>query len=252
MEEKTKLIVNEVVVVGKLKNPEDKTPIQLPADASPADVARAIREKFKFVRISEPVAAAKSAGVKEGEFLHVRYTDLGGDTYTKNGKTIRLNKKTTDPGFDVIFKSTRLEVFNEIKREIIENNFKPVAGDPNSGEIVLTEFGVTGFWDKFPLHFKYYVHFYDPKQGGKLVPFLSPVKQDDGTYKKEPAISNMGQHFVYEDEYDNLEHLRAQIRDRFQKWEVPPVTTNTDNRGVKDVVPETPPIPTPVAKEDDV
>jgi len=248
---KPKLIVNEVVVVGRLKNPDDKTPIQLAADATPADVAKAIRDKFKFVRISEPVKGALDAGVKEGEFIHIRLSDLGGEIYTKGSRTLRLNKETTDPGYNVVFKSTRMDLFNELKGEIIANKFKPVANDPNSGEIILTEFGVTGLWDKFPLGFKYNVQWYDPKQGGKLVPFLSPVKQPDGTYKRVQAVSNIGQHFVYQDDYINLEFLREGIREKLAQWKIQPVLTNTDDRGIKDVPAPPEIVVPPTTKTDD-
>jgi hypothetical protein len=249
-ESKTKLMLHEITIVGKLKNPDDKTPITLEAGASHEDMVKAIRTKFKFVRVSEPSKTATDAGVKEGEYIHIRMADPGGDVQIKNGKTFKLTRKTTEPGYDVLFKSVRAVTFNEIKQEIINGNFEPVAGDLNSGEIILTQLGLIGYWDKFPLGFDYFVHFYDPKQGGKLAEFMSPVKQDDGTYKKTKSISNTGQHFVYEDEYDNLEFLREQIRKKVEKWKVPPVLQNVDPRGVKDE-PAKPEITPPVTKTDD-
>jgi len=233
MTEETKLILNKVVVVGKLRNPEDKTPIE--AGLTGKDLAMAIKNKFKFERDTEIAKEALDLGLKNGKFFHVQYSAFVNDTQLIKGVEVKKSSKTTVPGFDVIFQSQRKVIFEEIKAEIIANRFEPLAGDPNSGSIVLTHYGVVGYWDIFPLGFKYHPHWYDPKQGGKLVNVMSVVKQPDGTFKRDVAISEKASHFVYEDEYDNLEMLREAKRQDCAKYKLPDPKANDSSKTDADI-----------------
>lgn len=236
-ESKTKLILNKVVIVGKLKNPEDKTPIEITAamKADPELLAKAIKEKFKFERETELVKAATEQGLQNGKFFHAQFSAFVNDSVIIKGREITKSTPTTVPGFDVIFQRQRRGIYDEIKTELIANRFEPLAGDPNCGSVVLTHYGVTGFWDNFPLGFKYHPHWYDPKQNGKLVPLMAVRKKPDGTYIREQAVSKTASHFVYEDEYDNIEVLRETIRENCAKYKLQEPTVNDSSKTIEDV-----------------
>ena len=67
MAEESKLILNKVVIVGKLRNPEDKTPIE--ASVTGKDLAIAIKAKFKFERDTEIAKEGLDLGLKNGKFF---------------------------------------------------------------------------------------------------------------------------------------------------------------------------------------
>lgn len=240
------LIPHEVVIVGKLRDGKD-APID--PNLTGKDLRDAILGKFKFTRTSELNAEAIKEGLKAGNFYHIQVADPGGDVVVlKNGKKVRKNSETTKVGFDVVFERQRTRLYNELKGEILAGKFEPTAGDPNSGQITLTEFVIVGKWDEFPLGFKYNPHTFNPQTGKKEM-LKATRKTDDGKYIKEPAVSKMGRHFVYEDEIDILEALRDTIREDAAKYKIaePELTAGAaqSGRGDEKVVeppkPETPP-----------
>lgn len=253
---KEKFIPNEVIVVGKKRDENDKEPVDV--NLVGKELAKAILAKYKFIRETAPSKEATQAGILTGKFMHIRVSDSGGaKVMLSNGKTVRASSKTTEFGFDNVFESQRAVTFNEIKQEIIELRFEPLAGDPNCGQIKLTEFALIGYWDEFPMGFDFYPHFFDVKNGNKLVPLMAARKQDDGSFKKEQAIANMGRHLVYENEIDNLETLRDNIRKKNERFKVPVKTVNTDDRGTTakgegDQTPVNPPAPAGAKADDDV
>jgi len=230
-----RIIPNEVILVGKLR--EGKTAdISLTADRSIAEVLTQVLETFKFTRDTNPSEAAKMAGFLQGKFFHIQMGDPGGEMITlPNGNKVRRSRKTTKPGFDVIFQASRATTFEEIKLELLDKSrditrrIELVGGDPNNGKIRLKEFALMGFWDEFSTGFFYTPHFYDPKQSGKLVPLMSHPKQPDGSFSKVgvPAVTNTGRQFVYEDEVHNLDGLRDKFKNGIQEsWKVK-VSDNT-------------------------
>jgi hypothetical protein len=232
-----RIIPNEVILVGVLKDGQDaaaKIALQIDGVDRPiADVLADVRKRFKFIRDTNLSEAAKAVGFQTGKFFHIQMGDPGGETITlPNGQKVRRSRKTTKPGFDVIFAQSRATTFEEIKEEILAGRFTMVGGDPNSGKVRLTEYALMGFWDEFSAGFWFTPHQYDPKQGGKLMPLMSHPKLPDGTYSKvgEPAKSNSGRHFIYEDEIYNLEALRDAKRSQFEKWKIT-VSDNTKPAG---------------------
>ena len=82
-------------------------------------------------------------------------------------------------------------------------------------------------------------------------------KTDDGKYIKEPAVSKMGRHFVYEDEIDILEALRDTIREDAAKYKIaePELTAGAAQSGRNDekvVEPVKPAETTPETPVDDL
>jgi len=212
------LIANDVIVVGELRDPKDQ--IQIDTNLQGDELITAILKKYKFIRESKMNEAAKTAGLPGGKFFHIRMVYAGVETIVlPNGEKRRRSSRTTKVGFNILFERTRAKTFNEIKGEIISKNFKPLAGDPNSGQIVLTEYVLIGKWDVFPLGFKFHPHQIDPKDG-ILKPLMATRRLDNGTYKKEEAVDNMGRQFIFEDEVDILETLRDNIRSRVEKWKI--------------------------------
>jgi hypothetical protein len=232
-----RIIPNDVVIVGVLKDGQDiNATIALQKDGVDRPIEEIIadmRKRFKFIRDTNPSDAAKAVGFQSGKYFHIQMGDPGGEKIKlPNGQIVRRSRKTTKPGFDVIFAQSRSTTFEEIKEEILAARFLPVGGDPNSGKIRLTEYALMGFWDEFSAGFWYTPHFYDPKQGGKLVPLMAHPKKEDGTFSKigEPARKNSGTQFVYEDEVYNVEALRDAKRSQFIKWKID-VTDNTKPAG---------------------
>jgi len=227
------LIPHEVVIVGKLRDGKD-APID--PNLTGKELRDAILGKFKFTRTSELNAEAIKEGLKAGNFYHIQVADPGGDVVVlKNGKKVRKNSETTKVGFDVVFERQRTRLYNELKGEILAGKFEPTAGDPNSGQITLTEFVIVGKWDEFPLGFKYNPHTFNPQTGKKEM-LKATRKTDDGKYVKEPAVSKMGRHFVYEDEVDILEALRDTIREDAAKYKIaePELTAGAAQSGRND------------------
>jgi hypothetical protein len=258
-----RIIPNEVILVGVLKEGQDanaKIALQTNGVDRPIEEILAdVRARFKFIRDTNISDAGKAVGMQSGKFFHMQTSAFGGET-TKlpNGATMRKSRATTKPGYDVIFASSRAITFEEIKEEILAKRFGLVGGDPNSGKIRLSEYALMGFWDEFPMGFWYTPHFYDPKQGGKLVALMSHPKQADGKYSTVgvPATSNTDRQFVYEDEVYNLEAKRDAKRSQNIKWkiEVSDNTTAVGGAGTgADVKLEAAkPAEPPVTKEDDI
>lgn len=251
-----RIIPNEVIIVGILKEGQDanaKIALQLDGVDRPiADILAEVRKRFKFIRDTNPSDAAKAVGFQSGKFFHIQMGDPGGETITlPNGQKVRRSRKTTKPGFDVIFAQSRSTTFEEIKEEILASRFGLVGGDPNNGKIKLTEFALMGFWDEFSTGFWFTPHFYDAKQGGKLVPLMSHPKKEDGSYSKvgEPSKSNSGRQFIYEDEVYNLEALRDAKRSQFSKWKIE-VADNTKPAGEAGTGADSK-LPEPAAKKED-
>jgi hypothetical protein len=255
-----RIIPNEVILVGKLR--EGKlADIALTKDGVNrplAEVLAEVLERFKFTQDTNPSEAAKAAGFNVGKFYHIQMGDPGGEYITlPNGNKVRRSRKTTKPGFDVIFQSNRSTTFEEIKLELldksrdVEKRLDLVGGDANCGKIRLKEYALMGFWDEFPTGFFFTPHYYDPKNGGKLSPLMAHPKKPDGTFdlKGVPATTNTGRHFVYEDEVHNLEGLRDKFKNSIkEEWKVkvsdntsstPAGTTDSGTTGVKT---ETPPV----------
>lgn len=233
-----RVIPNEVILVGKLRDDKDVTVIDatLPVD----EQILAALKKFKFIRDTAPNAAAQAAGFLTGKFFQIQMGDPGGETITlPNGKKVRRSRKTSDPGYATIFASNRATTFEEIKEEALyrdattkfANKLELVGGDPNNGKLRLKEYALFGFWDKFPLGFFYHIHTRDEK--GAIKPMNSNVKQDDGSFKPAPATTNTGQHFVFEDEIENLEGLRDKMRTQVEKWKVTVKDTTVEDKSTK-------------------
>lgn len=223
---KDHLSINAVVVVGKLKNKDDKTVI--PEDLAGEDLIKAIRAKFKFVQDTTNNETLTKLGLGNGKFIHVQFNDPGGEMITlPNGKTVKRSKRVKGTGFDVLFQSKRPADFEDIKGELLTGKFEPVGKDPNSGKIILTDYGLIGYWDEFATGFDYNPHYYDNADGGKLKPLMAHPKKDDGTYDTVKAVSNMARHFIYEDEIDNLEVLREQVRARVIRFKIEKPVDNT-------------------------
>lgn len=249
-----RIIPNEVILIGKLRNEADTAVIAVTnADGTPvpiADLLKAVLAKYKFTRDTAPSANAIEAGFLSGKFYQIQMGDPGGEKLLlPNGTTVRRSRKTTDPGFATIFASNRATTFEEIKEELMhkDSNGNPdrielVGGDPNNGKLRLKEYALMGFWDMFPLGFHYRIH--QRNKAGVLEPFFSNRKQDDGTFKKEQAISNSGRHFVFEDEVHNLEGLRDAMRAQVEKWKIVVVDNTQPEKGV---IPASTPV-TPPAK----
>ena len=236
------LIVNEVLVVGKIRPGQEQTILPKDLDKASKEFKEAIRAKFIFVRNTSLNPEAITAGFQNGEFIHILVADPGGEKITlANGQTVKRSRKTDDYGWKVIFKSASGITFDEIKDEIVANRFE-VVGTGDEGKIRLNEYGLMGLWDKFDMGFVYTPHFRDPKDG-HVKPLLSHPRDKNGVYNKEGVLSNKsnGEHFVLESELDNIEGLRNTMRRNNEQYKVT-VTTNDDaNRaGVKEIVP--PPI----------
>jgi len=243
--EKIKLFPHEITIVGVVRKDQEATVIATIKDGqpvSPKDLATAMMAKFQFIRRTSLSDAAKAADLKDNDFFHIRLSDTGGEMITlPNGKTMRRNKRTVNPGYDVVFRSQKADLFNELKEEIIAKRFKPVADDPTTGEIVLTEFVANGKYDEFPLGFYINPRVIDPKTGAR-VKLQQTRRLDDGTYKKEDAVSNMGRHFIYDADVDKLEELRDAYRKRVEEYKIPnPVATDQASSGTdrdKAIAPE--------------
>ena len=248
-EEKSLIIPNEVIVIGKLRDKDDKSVIdtELPIK----EQVDAMFKKFKFIRDTEPNKAAQDAGFLSGKFFAINMGDPGGETVVlPNGRKVRKSRSTTDAGDTVVFASNRISVYEEIKEELLARRVEIVGNDPNAGKLRLHEYGLFGFMDIFPLGFRHKVWTRDEK--GALVPFYSNVKQDDGSYKKEQAIRNTGRHFVYEDDYKNLEVLRDNIRKQVERWKIIEVGDNTTPEAGVKVTEEKPTTPPKAEEKDDL
>jgi hypothetical protein len=251
-----RIIPNEVILVGKLRDEKNTVVIEVVKDGVPipkGEILKAVLAKYKFTRDTAPGAAAIEAGFLTGKFYQTQMADPGGETIVLgNGTKVRRSRKTTDPGYANIFASNQAILFEEIKEELLhlDSNGSPdridlVGGDPNNGKIKLKEFALMGFWDEFPLGFTYHIHYRDAS--GKLVPFMSSKKQDDGSFKKEKSFTNTGRHFVFEDQVHNLEGLRETMRNQVIRWKkVEDVDNTTPPKGE---VPAPPP-PAPAPKAD--
>ena len=233
-----RIIPNEVILVGKLRDDNDTSVID--TNLPPAEQLKACLKKFKFTRNTAPNAAAQAAGFLTGKFYQIQMGDPGGEKIKlPNGNTVRRSRKTTRPGYANIFQSNQPTTFEEIKEELLHTDtgksdgnpdrVELVAGDPNAGKIRLTEYALMGFWDRFPIGFYHHVWTRDEK--GALIPFMSNVKQPDGSFKKEHARRNTGEHFVFEDDAENLEGLRDTIRDQVKKWRIETSDNTTENKG---------------------
>jgi hypothetical protein len=231
---------NEVVLVGKLRKEGDTTVILLvDPQGAPKPMNVVIDEvmaKFKFIKETNPSAAALAVDIFSGKFFQIQMSGFGGEMVTlPNGKKVRKSNRSSDPGYENIFESNRRITFNEIKEELLAKRVELVGGDPNNGFIRLTQYALMGFWDEFPLGFLH--HVWRRNKQGVLEPFMSNKKLDDGTFKKEQAITNSGRHFIYEDELFNIEALRDKVRDQVRRWKIELPTDNTDpggpDKGVK-------------------
>ena len=240
MELKDKLIPNEVVIVGKLRDASKPADIALEVEGKTRPMSEIIEDvyaAFQFTRNTFNGVlpeTAKQAGFQIGKFFQARMSDPGGEKLVlANGKTVDRSRKTTRPGFDNIFQASRADTFEDIATHLAAKKVEIVGGDPNNGKIRLTQYAQMGYWDDFAVGFWYTPHFYDPKQNGALVPLMATKKLDNGAYSKvkEPAITNRARHFVYEDEIDNLDAIRAGIISRLAKWEVKTVD-NTAPAGI--------------------
>jgi hypothetical protein len=231
-----RVIPNEVILIGKLKDENDKSVIELSKDGVPVptgEVLKAVLAKYKFTRDTAPDAAAKAAGFLSGKFYQIQMGDPGGEMIIlPNGNKVRRSRKTTDPGNANIFASNRATTFEEIKEELIHKDstgmpdrIELVGGDPNCGKIRLKEYALMGFWDEFALGFTHFI--YQRDKSGKLVPFLSKRRLDNGTFKEEHAFTNTGRHFVFEDEIFNLEGLRDNMRNQVIRWKKVDAVDNT-------------------------
>jgi hypothetical protein len=231
-----RIIPNEIILIGKLRDEKDTTPITIVVDGVPVprnELLKAVLKKFKFTLDTAPGEAAKLAGFLTGKYYQTQMADPGGEMITlPNGQKVRRSRKTTDPGYANIFASNQSILFEEIKEELVHldstgfpDRIDLVGGDPNNGKIKLKEFALMGFWDEFPLGFTYYIHYRD--KSGKLVQFESSKKQDDGSFKKEKAFTNTGRHFVFEDQVHNLEGLRETMRNQVIRWKKVESTDNT-------------------------
>jgi hypothetical protein len=233
-----RIIPHEVIIVGKLRDDKDVTPIDLtlPVD----EQILAALKKFKFVRDTAPNAAAQAVGFLSGKFFQIQMGDPGGETVTlPNGQKVRRSRKTSAPGYATIFASNRATTFEEIKEEALyrdptskfANKLQLVGGDPNNGKLKLKEYALFGFWDKFPLGFFYEIHTRDEK--GAIKKMMSNVKQDDGSFKPVPATTNTGEHFVFEDEVDNLEGIRDKMRAQVERWKITVSDTTAEDKSTK-------------------
>lgn len=222
-ESKTRTIVNEVILVGKLRNPADKTIIG--NDLADEEKITAVLKKFQFTLTTDPSEAAKNAGVNAGKYFQIRTVDPGGEYIVlPNGKRVKRSRKTGRYGWSNIFESGRKVTYDEIKEELLAKRVDIVAGDPNNGTIRLPEYGLIGFWDEFPAGFFYKVMTIN-KATGKREVMMSNIKNDDGTFSKKEAVSNIIRHFVYEDEEQNIEAIRDNLRKQVEKYKV----IQTDN-----------------------
>ena len=245
------IIVNEVIVVGKIRQGQETIVLPIKSadgkdiDRTSKEFKEAIRAKFQFVRNTTLNPEALSAGFQNGEFIHILVADPGGEKITlPSGQVIKRSRKTDDYGWKVIFKSASGITFDEIKDEIVANRFE-VVGTGDEGKIRLNEYGLMGLWDEFDMGFIYTPHFRDPKDG-HVKPLLSHPRDNKGVYSKEgvPSKTSTGRHFILESEFDNIEGLRETMRRNNTQYKVT-VATNTDpNRaGVQEVI-------TPATKPD--
>jgi hypothetical protein len=246
---KERLIPNEVIVVGFVR--DDKKDVALPTDVdkSSDDFKKALKAKFKFVRTTNLNAEAINVGYQTGEFVHIQVADPGGNTTTlHNGKTVKLSRSTNSYGWKVIFKSSNGITFDEIKDEIVAGRFE-IVGTGSEGKIRLTDYALMGFWDEFPLGFTYNPHKRD--ENGKIVPLMAHPRGADGKYKSVKAESNTGRHFVLEGEAENLEGLRGDIRKNAEQYKVTVTTNDNPNTSsVQEVKTEEPAKPASKAEDD--
>mgnify|MGYP001574176264 CR=1 FL=1 len=236
------LIVNEVIVVGKIRPGQEAIVLPKDADKTSKEFKEAIRAKFQFVRNTNLNPEAITAGFQNGEFIHTLVADPGGEKITlASGQTVKRSRKTDDYGWKVIFKSASGITFDEIKDEIVANRFE-IVGTGDEGKIRLNEYGLMGLWDKFDMGFVYTPHYRDPKDG-HVKPLLSHPRDKNGVYNKEGVLSNKstGEHFVLESELDNIEALRETMRRNNLEYKVTVKTNDDPSRtGVKEVVTPTP------------
>lgn len=226
--EKTRCIVNDVILVGKLRNANDKAVIDnnLPIEEKIATVLG----KYKFTLATDPSEAAKNAGFNSGRYFQIRTADPAGETAVlANGRKVRLSSKTGKYGWANVFESNRKVHFDEIRDELLSKRVMLVGGDANNGTIRLSEYGLMGFWDEFPAGFHYEITTIN-KATGRREKMMSSVRNDDGTFTKKVATSNIIRHFVFQDEEDNLEAIRENLRSQVEKYKV----TVQDNTGDPD------------------
>jgi len=231
-----RIIPNEVVLVGKLRDANDTSIIDIKLEVP--EQLKAVLAKFKFTRDTAPNDAAKAAGFLSGKFFQIQMGDPGGETILlPNGNKVRRSRKTTTPGYANIFQSNQATTFEEIKEELLHvakesdnpDRIELVGGDPNNGKLRLKEYALMGFWDKFPIGFYHKV--YQRDAAGKLVPFMSNKKQDNGSFVKEHAQRNTAEHFVFEDDAHNLEGLRDTIRAQVARWKIETTDNTIENKG---------------------
>jgi hypothetical protein len=241
------IIVNEVIVVGKVRTGQEQT--QLPAVPANVDAVafrsskefkEALRAKFSFVRTTVLNADAKALNFQEGPFLNLQVAGFGGNiAQLGNGKKINTGSKSDKLGWFVLFQSAHGTKFDEIKDEILANRFE-VVGTGDEGRIRLTEYGLEGIWDEFALGFAYTPHARNP-QTGVLEPMMSHPRLDNGKYGTVSAVSRTGRHFVLASQMDNLEGLRDELRENYRKWEIKVPASNVDANRSGEEKPQAPP-----------
>jgi hypothetical protein len=242
-EKDLRIIPNEVIVIGKLRDEKDTVAIDLNLPVE--EQIAAMMKKFKFIRDTAPNAAAQAAGFLSGKFFQCQVGDPGGEMIIlPNGNKVRKSRETTDPGDVNIFASNRAWTFEELKEELLAKRISLVGGDPNNGKLRLKEFALMGFMDVFPLGFRHNVWTRDKE--GKLVAFMSNVKQDNGSFKPQQAVRNTGRHFVFEDDIANLEGLRDNLRKQVERWKIVEVGDNTSTETGEKV---TPPVVAPTVEK---
>jgi hypothetical protein len=226
-EKETRCIVNDVILVGKLRNVNDKSVID--STLSHEEQKELALKKYQFTLVTDPSEAAKNEGFNAGRYFQIRTADPAGETMTlANGRKVRLSSKTGKYGWANVFESNRKVHFDEIREELLAKRVQLVGGDPNNGTVRLNEYGLMGFWDEFPAGFFYEIMTIN-KTTGKKEKMMSAIRQDDGTFKKQTATSNIIRHFVFQDEEDNLEAIRENLRKQVEKYKVVMVDNTTDN-----------------------
>lgn len=232
------IIPNEVIIVGEVRKGKESVVIDI--NLPQEEQLKLMMDKFKFTRDTNPSDEAKKAGFQSGKFFHIRMSGLGDMVISlPDGRTVKRSSATGKPGFDTLFQSGREITFLEIREELLEKNengvptaIEIVGGDPNAGLIKLKNYALMGIWDEFPAGFKFTPHNY---KDGKLVPLMSYPRENN--YKPTPAVAQTCYHFVYEDQFENLEGRREIIRDRVKKWKIAEPTDNTDaQQGAPQVV----------------
>ena len=232
-----KLSVHEVIVVGKLKpNYQNEKSIKAMfpvlrdenTNELLPEVKVEIMKKFSFLRKSALAENAAAMGLKPDDFFHIKVIGVENEVMKSGTGQRKISNALNSPGYSVCYRNSYLTTFNEIKEELLTKRFELVGEDPDSGEIKLHQYGLVGCWDIFPMGFKFHIHTRD--SNGVLQPLMSTIRQPNGTYVKQKAIGNTGQHFVYQVEYNNIEGLRQKIREANEKHIIKVVTNDDMNR----------------------